>query len=667
MNKKKLLLIISGAVVLVAAVVLAVVLLSGIGAGTADKPVSLSSAGAFNSWFAPGKGLSKKDAGTYYFRLDRDVTLKKEAIIEANNAVIDLNGHTLTAKDSRVFSVTGGSLTLKNGTVQANGIDQDGGVLYLNGSGIVLELVDVHMANTDDSAIGDRVTGGVIYASSPADGEPAQIHLKGATTVTGSPSGLRRNGGAMTVDGNAQLYVHEGAAIQNGKASVAGNVYMDGLSALHMVGGTIQGGTAVKTDPTSGFAGNVMLQTKARLYMHSGAITDGYADYNGGNVFISNTAKHEEASGLYLYGGNIANGYAFSDGGNIYATEKHSVIHAYGGTVENGSAMRGANVFIQGGEMELWGTSLMGNPNSEDTVEGGNIYATKGTVSIYDGLVANGITSTCGGNIYVTGSTLNIYGGVIRGGSTASESVGTGGGNIYAGGKSVFRLYGGEICDGTANCKNIEESSAAGGNIIVASSSFMEMFGGSVKNGTIHGAITRGGGIYVYGQVAGNDTVMHMYGGTVENGPTDNKMRGMCVAGYSETKDDNGFGTARIFDGELIFTGGNDHPDRKYAIYGNKTSGRDMILFDPTGYEGMYSRTQTGACTDPTHNNKTGSVEATCLTHGYDTYSCATCGDWCLITSQPTGHTEQTQTLENGLTTHSCTGCDHVWYTKNEE
>ena len=158
-----------------------------------------------------------------------------------------------------------------------------------------------------------------------------------------------------------------------------------------------------------------------------------------------------------------------------------------------------------------------------------------------------------------------------------------------------------------------------------------------------------------------------MYGGTISNGLTDNKMRGMCVGSYSATNNDTGFGTARLFDGDILYTGPEDNANKVYTVHGNKTSGRDLILFDPQGMNlvGKYSRTTVGACKDATHNTVTGEVAATCLTQGYTTYHCDTCGDWCKITAQPLGHTVET-TTENGIMTHKCTVCEDIWH-ENEK
>ena len=154
-----------------------------------------------------------------------------------------------------------------------------------------------------------------------------------------------------------------------------------------------------------------------------------------------------------------------------------------------------------------------------------------------------------------------------------------------------------------------------------------------------------------------------MYGGLIENGPLDNKMRGMCVGSYSETKGDSGHGIARIFGGELRFTGDAGDKNKVYTMHGNKTAGTDLYLFDPAPYEGMYSRTTAGPCPDPTHNTVTGEVAATCLTQGCTEYTCGTCGIWYAVTAAPAGHTETTQSTELGLE-HSCTVCESHWYTE---
>lgn len=638
-------------------------ILSGCGAATADKPAGLGSGSSFSSWFGPGKKLSKQEPGTYYFQLTKDIKIDAEGVIAGQNVVIDLNGHTITGGNHRAFAVSaGGSLVLKNGTVQTMGADANGGVISLEDAK-GLELVDVNLANTDDTQISDRLSGGVLYANAK---EACTIHISGNSTLTGSASGLRRSGGTVSIAGQTEMYLL-GGTIRGGKAGTGGNILMDNKAALYLLGGTVEGGFAENTSEITGFGGNIYTQTMTRIYMYGGTVRGGQAENAGGNIFLSNTASVDGESGLYLYDGLITGGKALYEGGNIYASEKDSVVHMLGGTVEAGEATLGANIFLQGGVLDMLGGTLVGNATG-DTQMGGNLYGSAAIMRLYDGIIKDGAAQTMGGNVCMYDSQIELYGGVICDGISYSTQVSQGGGNFYAGKASTVNMYGGEIYGGIANVTKDEESSSAGANVMIGGTTKMQLFGGTVKDGMVYGKITRGGGIYVYGQAAGNDSVLHMYGGTVENGPTENTMRGMCIGAYSSTGDDSGFATARIFDGEIIFTGEQNHPDRLHAIYGNKTNNRDMRIFDDTNYKGLYRRTTVGPCPDASHNTKTGEVAATCLTHGYTEYTCGTCGVWCVITAQPTGHTEQTEsvTTEQGVTytRHSCTACDLTWTTQ---
>ncbi len=664
-NKKSLFFLIGGIALAVVLMVVGFFALRNVGAGkTADRPIKIGSVLDFNSFLGDGKKLSMPQAEPVYLQLTGDVTVSKEGVIAAGNIVyLDLNGHTVTGGTNRAFAVRdGASLTVTHGTVQTEGADADGGVFAVEGAGCALTLENVFAANTNDSHISQRVSGGVIYASCPGDAENcATVTLGQDVKIVGSISGLRRSGGSIMLNGNTELHI-DGATVTGGRAGIAGNILLDGRAKMYMRSGTVSGGMAVSTSNLTGFGGNINAQSMTQVHIYGGTIAAGTAENSGGNLYIANTAG--DASGLYLYGGTVEKGLAKMEGGNIYSIEKASVLRLYGGELTGGDATLGGNISIHTAALELRGSKLVGLDNCDNIDSGGNIYATNATVSIYDGIVDQGLALHHGGNIYVSDTVLDIYGGTITRGGTLEPDVNNGGGNVYAGKSSVVNLYGGEIKDGVANYRNDKEASAAGANVMVAGKSFMQMFGGTIADGTVHGAISRGGGVYVYGQAVNNDSVFHMYGGTIKNGLTDNKMRGMCIGSYSATKDtNNGIATARLFDGDILYTGPADSPDKVYTVHGNKTDKRDVLLYDPVemGLAGQYSRTTVGACKDASHNTVTGEVAATCLTHGYTAYHCDSCGDWCKITAQPTGHTVET-TAENGLTTHECTVCKDIWY-----
>lgn len=611
---------------------------------------------SFIEWFGTGNKLRNASEKSHTFRLTEDIVLTQDIRLDGRSVTLELDGHSITGGVFRAFTLSGGaSLTLSGGTVATKGDDSDGGVIRLTDSDLTLD--NVRLQNTDDSHISERRIGGVIYATTET-AESSTVTLKGGTELTGSPSGLRRSGGAIALAGRTRLIL-EDATVQGGKAGTAGNILLDGNAALYLKSGSIvKDGQAVHASEISGSGGNITGYALSQIHLEGGTVTGGVADKNGGNIYLSNTAG--ENSGLHIYSGKIENGDAYASGGNIFATEKFSLVRIYGGNISGGTAGSGANISLQTTRLLLLGGTITGAENTESLLYGANIHAENAVLDIYGGLVEKGTAQSCGGNIYVTGSQLNIYGGTITGGKLYSDQVSAGGGNVYAGGESYVNIYGGEITNGLVNITQDQSVSAAGANVMIAGNSFLQMFGGLVKDGTVYGKVSRGGGVYVYGQTNRTSPVFHMYGGTIENGALENTMRGMCVASYSGSEGNTGVARTRIFAGEIIYTGPADE-NKTNAIYGNKTNGSDVCIFEPDNYKGLYRRTTAKPCPDETHNTPAEGLTATCLTPGAEGFCCNTCGTWYKITEAPTGHTVTDEVTEHG-TLHTCTDCDLHWY-----
>ena len=656
--------------------VTALTLLAGCGGGSPNNPAKLGSAGAFTKWFgSQKKSLTNLETpGTYYFKLTRDINLSQTAVIDnGHTVVIDLAGYTIKNKDGQhvqLFSVSeGAALTLQNGTVTSAGADMDGGVIAVSGAASALQLTDVVLSNTDDSFISETLSGGVLLVNSPADTAPATVTISGSTEINGSPAGIRRNGGAIVAKGNAEIHMY-GGTIQNGQAGCSGNVYMTDHAKFYMHDGLITGGAAVGKAQTSGLGGNVDMRGQARFHLYGGSINGGSAKKYGGNIFISNFGTSDTADGFHIYGGTVEGGAAQS-GGNVYATDKDSLVCIYGGEIIDGEAMSGGNVYLEGSSMLMDGGTLTGLRNSTVNAYGTNLFSNHGTVTLYDGVIQDGMSNSSGGNVYVGDTQLTMYGGTIKGGDVTAVGVNVGGSNVFATGASVFNLYGGVITRGTANRDNKEGESAAGANVMLAQQTQMHMFGGEISDGVVHGSISRGGCVYVYGQSKGNNTWFNMYGGELRNGETDGTMRGMLVGAYGESKntlDNAGRGTARIFEGTLNFTGPANSDNKFNTMYTNRKDLDCLRVYDPTGVEALLRGATTGPCPDATHNVEVETQDATCVTHGWIKYSCATCGDWYKVTAEPLGHTETANTVEAtatqaGITEHSCSACGKVRYT----
>lgn len=646
-------------------------LLAGCGAGTADSPATLSSAGNFAKWFQADKDSALSnitEPGAYYFKLGSDVTVGQAGQISGGHTVvIDLNGHTLSAKDQQVFDITGGKLTLKNGTVESTGADADGGVIAITGEDSALVLEDVKMSNTDDSTINEKLLGGVIYASGNYE-KPVTVTLKGNTEINGSASGFRDCGGAVAMMGNSQLYITSGT-VQNGKAGSGGNIYADEQAQVHISGGAVTGGEALVTSAVTGDGGNISVCDQAQLHLAAGTISGGIAGNNGGNVSVASYNKTED-NGFFQYGGVIEGGKAVGTGGNIYAVEKSSLVVLAGGEVRDGEASQGGNVGVKAATLELRGSNLTGLQDSETMYVGGNIYAEAGIISLFDGQITNGWAIGSGGNIYGENTALYMYGGSITYGSSGGSGMNVGGGNVFLAGGSVFDMYNGEIALGEAN-RGADEGVATGPNVMILGNTKMQMFGGTIRDGIANGASARGHCVVINGQEDGSLTEFHAYGGTLENDSSmGEKGYGHIVAAYSNTKSSAGLGIARLFAGTVNYKGSSEPIVIEQTLWGSMGYAKNpinMFVFNPE-YAELTRDGQVGDCADDSHNTKVEDVAATCVTPGYTKYHCDTCGDWCEVTSEATGHNDTATAVEateqtGAYTQHSCDACGSAWRT----
>ena len=644
-------------------------LLSGCGAGTADNPTKLATASSFTKWFQADEDSplsNKEEPGTYYFKLSGDITVSQAGVIRNGHAVvIDLNGHTLSAENAQVFSVDGGMLTLRNGTVESTGANADGGVVAVTGEGGALVLEDVKMSNTDDSAIGPKLFGGVIYAGGHYE-KPVTVTLKGTTEINGSASGIRDCGGSIAIMGNSQLYM-VGGTVRDGKAHNGGNIYADEQTLVHISGGTVTGGVAVFTSTITGDGGNISIYGQAQMHMAGGTVSGGVAQKNGGNIAVATIGKTED-KGLYQYGGVIEGGQAKLLGGNIYTMEKTSLLVLSGGEVKDGNAPQGGNVAMEGGMLELRGTDLTCLQDDNALKNGGNIYAKAGMIYLYDGKIDKGMTSGSGANIYGMDTALYMYGGEILNGTSKVVGLDAGGGNVHLTGNSVFDLYGGEIAYGATNSAAAQDASTAP-NVMIRGTTKMQMFGGWIHDAFVLGVSNRGCCVLINGQAKDSNALFHMYGGKLENdGAMGRKSYGNFVAAYSSANLNEGFGVARIFDGELVYKGNESTSVQGFwGSKGHTDHAANMYLFN-TDWSYLSRTSAVGACKDSSHNTKAGEVAATCVTPGYTQYHCDTCGDWCEITAEPAGHNDTVTTVAATEQTgayiqHSCDACGSAWRT----
>jgi hypothetical protein len=400
-----------------------------------------------------------------------------ELVINGNNRVMKLTA-------GAVLTVGGGvSLTLRNITLE--GVVNNTTPLLKVGPGGKLILEDgVKLINnkTAAGAGGVWVNNGALILNSGAE-------IRGMEA---------RQGGGVVVDAFGN-FIMNGGTIGGNRVSgeKAGGGVLVASGSFDMNGGTIEGNSAAAG---SGGGGVCVLQ-RGTFNLNLGTIKENTAegsDSGGGVCVISD-----------LYGTNTVNFVMNGAGARIEGNTAQEVrsgggVYCYGenytgnfslnrGTITNNRAQAehsGGGVFVKYGKLN--GATIRANYAAAGS-SGGGVYIVDGTLSVYDGSIAEnnagGLNS--GGGVYVAGG-LSTYGGEITG-NIAQEA--RSGGGIYA--VSGVSVRGGEITD------NIAKGAHSGGGVYIAGGEFWEpaAYGILVIEGNTARGADSGGGAYVAGGV----------------------------------------------------------------------------------------------------------------------------------------------------------------------
>ena len=312
--------------------------------------------------------------------------------------------------------------------------------------------------------------------------------------------------GTETVSGTGDGGYGKGSTINvnGGTVNLYGGKYTkqdtvgNAVVALPVANGTVNmyAGTTITGGTSSRSGGNVCLTgNPTKFNMYGGTVSDGKA-YQGGNLYA------ETGGVITIDGGSVTGGSATNDagvGGNValYNTS----IYLKSGTISGGTAVNGATIGLQAANLFQTGGSITGGTASN----GGAIYGQNGPiVQISAGSVSGGKVTGQGGNIMMKGGTLTVSG-------TAQITDGEakyGGGNIYIWGGNTTTITGGTISGG----KNT--ATYGGGNLCVENAK-ATISGGTIKDGT---AANQGGNIYLFPAAVGDYGVTVSGTASIENG-----------------------------------------------------------------------------------------------------------------------------------------------------
>lgn len=233
-----------------------------------------------------------------------------------------------------------------------------------------------------------------------------------------------------------------------------------------------------------------------------GTATNGHF-YLNANVNLSAQIALAEGDTLVidLNGYNICSeGRAFQMGANAYLGIMDTVGGGY--VIAKGlDAQNGGVIHVNGAVFDLYSGTLALDKAHKNVNRGGVLnIGGDAQVTIYGGIIENGVSGERGGNIYLGGGKLTIRDGIIRGG-TATTTNANGGGNIFALGSSTLEMTGGKIYGGSTN--------KTGGNICIGTATF-KISGGEITGGKADGA---GQNVYIYYK----DSNAEITGGNIES------------------------------------------------------------------------------------------------------------------------------------------------------
>lgn len=460
---------------------------------------------------------------TYTIGVD---SITKGVVINKKNLTINGNNHTIDALYySRIFYVSSEDIVLNNITYQ-NGVADDGGAIFVNGSATNLIISNATFKNNLAN-----IYGGAIFWNSSSG------NINHAIFSNNNVVGSRTSGGAIfwnatycnisyTSFTNNKAGNHGGALYSNADKTELDHVNFTLNQA------TNNGGAAwIKSDSTitnSNFINNNAKDGSGGAVWFNGGVTKlDHVD------FTSNHAGGVGGGAILIYGtsATVSNAYfkgddAINDGGAIYSMASNSRIED--STFEGTNAMNGGAVYCGGLASTINNATFIGTSSRWN---GGAVYwnANDGTMTFtnFTDIYSEGY----GGAVYWVGDNANINH------DNFTNISGLGGGAIYLSGnkgvvsksrfnntksRSVADAEGGGAIHWISSNGNITDCNFTGasannnGGAILCDSNDQTIANISIDNSK---AFKNGGAIYLSGSASNaNMTNINIFNTTASNG-----------------------------------------------------------------------------------------------------------------------------------------------------
>lgn len=267
------------------------------------------------------------------------------------------------------------------------------------------------------------------------EGSQVCLHLNGHTISQGH---------RIYVSGNETKLNIMGSGTVLGAGTATSNTNKTGTLTVHSGTVNLYGGTYLSAAVVDGVGVPVILgQTEnACINMFDGVTVDGSYDSDGNgeaDVFVQSVKL--VGAKLNQYGGTIQNGKANS-GGNLFASAAE--VNLFDGAVINGGAAtaQGGNIHLaDGSRLNTCGT-ITGGTTSGSAAHGGNVSMVSNCrIEITGGEISGGKANGQGGNLRAYNATVIMTGGSIFGGDSLTNV----NDNVWLAGSSVMTMTGGTV------------------------------------------------------------------------------------------------------------------------------------------------------------------------------------------------------------------------------
>ena len=415
-------------------------------------------------------------SGYYYLNAD-NITLSKQWEI-SGDAILCLNGKTLTTAGENNIAVKNGTLTL---------MDDNGAAGQITGTGGSCIAVSGGMFKLENSKISGNTTGVML------DG--GAFTMQGGE-ISGNTVGVHVKSGKLTLGGKAKITDNPAADAdvkQNILLAANQKIHFDSLDPSAKFGISVEGqeNLSDRVAVTDMTGGQYFAQLVADGFKNDGSGFELYLSDDGDTVMLGRQSKHTHCicgdNSKEVNGHDAHSDITFQpwtrtdklpDSGNYYLTRNV--------TLTGNAGPNGANVCLNGYTVTLSNVGRI-NPSGTTQLTDCSVDG-KGKLESYPGKANGGVTISGGSKFYLYGGTLN---------GVKVEIGQTGGG--------TFNMYGGKI---TGNTKGtVVGQSKTGGN---QSAITINMYGGEISGN--HIVDQYGGGVFV-----GNGNQFNMYGGKIQN------------------------------------------------------------------------------------------------------------------------------------------------------